>query len=1146
MADPIEADSRIAALIYDCLLADPAARMERLEELCVAHPDDADALRARYERLAGMGILTDENGELPSWDGTEALPERLGEYRIDGIIGRGGMGIVYRGAQTNLGDRPVAIKALLPERVGDARSAERFAREGLLAARLDHPNVCPVLDVGRDDGVLYLVMPLIEGRSLRAVLDEREGTGDAAIDLPGSDDLAPWRRVVELGRTLGLALDHAHRRGLVHRDVKPDNVVLRSDGRPVLLDFGLARTLGDEEVALTRSLDLVGSPAYMAPEQADPRGRKADERTDVHGLAATLYECLTGELPRAATTRDRLLERIARDPATPLRRHAHHLPRDLEAVLAVALESSPDRRYASAEAFAEDLGRVLSGRPVDAVQPGPIERGRRWVVRNPVAAALIATLAIGLGTSAALTSRVQSESRGRAAALERANAEIEWSSHKRLEAFEAALEARRLDPDAPATAGLLMRSLGGMRETVRFEGFNTLDAFHVHPAGRFLASRTEAGAEVRSVDDPGAPPVHLLDVQPHTIRWTRDDSMVVHRGGGEVERFDPSGSSIWTASVEIGAPAEGMRATPAFMVGRGDEEVLLLGTHVGTILTLSAATGDVVGEVGVGAEGGTVHQIATFDPPDRVLVAVLERRGRASVHRLDFETEKTRTLEEGLRSRVTRLGGDPDGWYVAYAAPTRDLRVGSLDPERPVPSGLQQFQNTDFRVRACDLGRTHVAVTVNDQAWVFDLAHPTEDPEGVLLPHRGAVSGVRLLGDGRSAVTSTSDGRLSLRGLRTGVHTRTLMQSPGSQITNFAVCSGGRIIVRVTDGTVHVLEPPRAPFLRKQIRHGWAQLSPSWLDDDTLVVAMSALGLARVFDPAKGEELDPFVAPTVQVGGTARNFELVSANGSAHGACFASLLERDRRHLVIMRGLDRDGVTSVPLERGLPTWRPHGMSSTRDGDALAVLQIHHRIGPDVTAVTLLRRDESGDDSAWKIVRGAEQSERRVQQVYMLDHDRVLCACFDGSVVVTDLLTEEVLLERPGVGASSVACTPDGGTVLAGYGDGRLAFLGLPTAEARIVDGHDAAIVSIAVTLDGSLAATADATGEMCLWDVSRAEITCRWKGHDARIRRMEFSPEGTRLASTSVFGTLATWPADVVDVDRIAERSRPVVVQVGR
>ncbi|MEM6568828.1 MAG: protein kinase [Planctomycetota bacterium] len=1144
MADPIEADSRIATLIYDCLLEEPAARKERLEEICRSHPEDADALRARYERLVKMGILTDENGELPSWDGTEALPERLGDYRIDGVIGRGGMGIVYSGAQTNLGDRLVAIKALLPERVGDARSAERFAREGLLAARLDHPNLCPVLDVGRDHGLLFLVMPLIEGRTLRALLDEREERGDATIDLPGADELAPWRRVVDLGQTLAHALEHAHRRGLVHRDVKPDNVVLRGDGRPVLLDFGLARALDDDEARLTRSLDLVGSPAYMAPEQADPGGRTADERTDVHGLAVTLYECLTGELPRSGSTRDGLLEQIAREPATPLRRHAPHLPRDLEAVLAVALESSPDRRYETAEAFSEDLGRVLAGRPVEAVRPGPIERGRRWVLRNPVAAALIATLAVGLGTSAALTSRVQSESRGRAAALERANAEVEWGAHKRQEAYEAALKARRLDPDSPLTAGLLMRSLGGIRETVRFEGINALDAFHVQPGGRFLASSTEEGAEVRSIDDPEAPPVRLPGVQANTIRWTSDDSMVVHRGEGRVERYDPSGALVWESVVEVGDRPDGIAARPAFTVDRVDEELVLIGTNVGTLVSLDAATGEIVDEVFVA--DGTIHQIAALDPAQQLLVACMPSPRRSGVHVLDRGTGEARLIEGGIGGRVTRLQGSADGWYLAYSAPMRNVRVGRVGAEMPLVRRLRELQNTRDEVRAVDLRGARVALSINDRLWAFDLEDPAADPSGVVLAHRGAVSQVRMLADGRSALTTSADGRLTLRGLRTGVHTRTLMQSPGSHISGFHVCPGGRVVVRVTDGTVHVLDPAEAPFLQRQVRHGWGQLAPTWLDDETLAVAMSGYGLVRIFDASTGDELESFVPPNVTVEGTSRRFELLAPSGSANGSCFVSLVRPVRGHVAIMRGLDPEHVACVPLERRLPDWSPYDMSASRDGRMLAILQIGHRIGPDLTAITLLRASDGTRGAEWTIVRDDEQSERRPQQIYVLDDDHVVYACFDGSVVVTDLVTEEVLLQRPGIGARSVASTPDGSTVLAGFGDGRVAIIERATGSVRLADAHEAEVVHIAVSLDGALAATADATGEMSLWDLDRAEPTCRWKGHDARIRKLEFSPDGTRLASTSVFGTLATWPTDVDEVDRLAQQRRPVVVAVGR
>ncbi len=301
---------------------------------------------------------------------------RLGPYRIDAPVGRGGMGVVYRATDTVLG-RVVAVKVLSATLGPD--SAARFVREAQAAARVRHDHIVPVYAaVDPPGGPAHLVMEFVDGPTLR----------QAATDARGLDP----RRAAEVVAQVADALAAAHATGLVHRDVKPANVLLdAATGRAKLADFGLARAA--DAADLTRSVVVVGTPAYMAPEQVR-NPTTSGPLADVYGLGATLYEALTGAEPFRGSLELVLAQVLADDPLPP-RRLNPAVPRDLDTVCLKAMAKDPARRYASAAAVRDDLRRWLAGEPVLARPVSWWGRGRRWAKRNPTAAGLAATLAVG-------------------------------------------------------------------------------------------------------------------------------------------------------------------------------------------------------------------------------------------------------------------------------------------------------------------------------------------------------------------------------------------------------------------------------------------------------------------------------------------------------------------------------------------------------------------------------------------------------------------------------------------------------------------------------------------------------------------------------------------------------------------------------
>jgi Tol biopolymer transport system component len=269
----------------------------------------------------------------------------LGKYEIKAEIGRGGMGSVYLGYDPLL-DRQVAVKVLAPHLVWDHEFVERFVREARSAARLKHPNVVTVFDVGQEASWYYFVMEHLAGETLAARL-QRQG----ALSAP---------EALSILRPLAAALDYAHHRGIVHRDIKPGNVMLGPEGQVTLMDFGIARAA--QEGRLTGTGTVVGTPEYMSPEQA--RGMTVDARTDQYSLGVVAYQMLSGQVPFQADSTLALMYKIVHEPPPPLSQYRPDLPTEVGAVLEQALAKEPGARYPGASAFVEALGHALAGRTV--------------------------------------------------------------------------------------------------------------------------------------------------------------------------------------------------------------------------------------------------------------------------------------------------------------------------------------------------------------------------------------------------------------------------------------------------------------------------------------------------------------------------------------------------------------------------------------------------------------------------------------------------------------------------------------------------------------------------------------------------------------------------------------------------------------
>ncbi len=395
-----------------------------IEEYARQHPDLAERIRELFPALA----VLERAG---SGD-----PEQLGEFQIVRRIGRGGMGVVYEALQGTLGRR-VALKVLAVGPHTRPTVLERFQREARTAARLHHGNIVPVFGVGADRGTHFFAMQYIDGASLDQVIAEvrRIRAGQATTV---ADDSASWltgargdyyRRAASAAAQAADALAYAHRQGVLHRDVKPSNVLLDAQGTLWVADFGLAKEAG--AVDLTTTGEVVGTLRYLAPERLTGA---ADERSDVYSLGATLYELLTLRPAFDAADRANLIKQVTDGDPVPPRRLDPAIAPDLETVVLKAMAREPAERYATAAEFAEDLRNVVADRPVKARRLSAVARATRWSRRNPGTAALIG-VSVGLVLVVAVGATIS------AAVLANKNAALAAANVRERQRFDLALDA---------------------------------------------------------------------------------------------------------------------------------------------------------------------------------------------------------------------------------------------------------------------------------------------------------------------------------------------------------------------------------------------------------------------------------------------------------------------------------------------------------------------------------------------------------------------------------------------------------------------------------------------------------------------------------------------------------------------------------
>ncbi len=470
----------------------------QVEDYVRRYPELADLLREVLPAISLFRIWSDDPAQ-----GESSSPPRLGDYDLLREVGRGGMGIVYEAKQVSL-DRRVALKVLPFAATLDAKQRQRFQNEAQAAASLHHDNIVPVYSVGSDRGVCFYAMQFVEGQSLAELIaqlrqpheignDHSTSTSPPAARLianRATQNPAFFRDVARIFLQAAEALAHSHQQGVIHRDVKPGNLLLDSSGRLWVTDFGLARFRAEPRLTLTG--DLVGTLRYMSPEQALAKPGLIDHRSDIYSLGATMYELLTLHPPYDGSDREQLMRQMATEEPKPMRRLDPSVPRELEKVVLKSMEREPERRYLSADELADDLRRYLEDRPVLARRPTLTVRAGKFARRHRASAiaagSMLVAAVIGLMVTVVIVWHEKEMAKKALARQEAESRRAEENFRKVLDGTKGLmlrLEDRRWDQ---------MSGISDLRKDVVDEGLSffqkIIDDKNSEPSVRFEAAQT--------------------------------------------------------------------------------------------------------------------------------------------------------------------------------------------------------------------------------------------------------------------------------------------------------------------------------------------------------------------------------------------------------------------------------------------------------------------------------------------------------------------------------------------------------------------------------------------------------------------------------------------------------------------------------
>ena len=842
------------------------------EQLAIDYPDVAAEL---HDFFADQASLDPMLAPLRQARPAQEVPRphvlrSFGPYDLIEEVGRGGMGVIYKARHRGL-DRTVALKAIRVGWLATPAEVQRFRNEAETVAALEHPHIVRIYDVGEHDGQAFFTMPWLDGGSLET--DRRRWQAD-------------HRASARVVATAARALHHAHQRGILHRDVKPSNVLLDGEGRVYLADFGLSKRL-DQAASLTETGAVVGTPGYLSPEQATIGGAAVTTASDIYGLGAVLYCLLAGRPPFRARTPLETISLVRSHEPRPPSSAGAAVDRDLEAICLKCLEKEPGRRYGSAEALAEDLERWLAGEPVQARKPGAAGRIWRWCRRNRAVAGMVASLTIvALAGVASLVAGLAIVNRARRDAdVHRATAEDRAGRlREHLYAANIALGFKYLERDQAGELRQLLDQIAADGRPVGFE-WHYLDAqvrarprevsaFRGHTAVIYSVDITPDGKTVASCSEDRS--IRLWDAATGALKlslWpdptAESKPHEKHLKDENFVRFSPDGGSLascgedgsvrlWDLSTRAWTPLLPKFPGEALCVEFSPDGRMLAATGVDRIIRLWDPTdgrhlGDLAGHAAVIAR-------VNFSRDGRRLVSC-DHDGVAKVWDLAARKESGRfKVEEQLRW----AGFSPDGAGVVVAGRSGVVRSFRLSDGAPTADLL----HATAQVRSATFSPDGSLFAASDDDGLINLVPVGGDGRRFKIPAQIHFAwDVRFSPDGRRLATSGSDRVARVFELPASTPLRradpsTWPATRGLRVAGLAASPSGNTFALATgEGRVLLGDPrsdsPLTPVPIPTTPEGWIGFSPDGRElrlvegDSSLVAWDLAASTARTLVPPR-------------------------------------------------------------------------------------------------------------------------------------------------------------------------------------------------------------------------------------------------------------------------------------------------------